>query len=705
MLFRLILSLFEMQQCKSSKFFPRLCTDNKPMKIVVALLLKMIIFAVALGALLRFALLFNPVTEVSSVSALQIAGCFVVGAINDFCVILLLLAPLMLMLISTGRRKYVSTRKYVVIGLVGCLLLWLIFGADRLNEFNRSLHKALIWICVYWLAVFCLRAFVPRIRNAWTRFWLILITVAYVGLLVFNCVGEWLFWDEFGVRYNFIAVDYIIYTTEVIGNIRESYPVGWLSAVGIAVSAILSWLIFRKQFRVIDEVSKPGWRGVVSIIYVVLALLSMLVLGSTSRVKSDKNKFVSELQASGICSFCQAFRSNELDYKRFYLTISPSEVKCRMHRMFAGRDNSAVTDSIVPARYNIVLITMESMSASYLQHFGETRHLTPTLDTLYNHSIAFERMFAVGNRTVRGLEALTLSRPPSPGESIIKRPDNAGFPSISGALDSNGYRKIFFYGGDSYFDNMESFYRNLGYEICDKKSFAPEEINFETVWGICDEDVFVKMLNVLDDVDRSGAPFMAHVMTTSNHRPYTYPEGKIAISPSTRSRAGGVMYADYSIGRFLEMAKGKRWFKNTIFVFCADHCASSAGKVDIPLGSYHIPALIYAPAIVKPQRVSFITSQVDLMPTVFGIMGWKPDKRLYGFDIFSPDYTPRAYVATYQDMGYLEKDTLTVLSPRQRIKQFKVNATPDDPFRLDELTPSLGSNAARRSIAVYQSCD
>ena len=85
-----------------------------------------------------------------------------------------------------------------------------------------------------------------------------------------------------------------------------------------------------------------------------------------------------------------------------------------------------------------MLITIESMSAGYLEHFGDRRHLTPTLDSLYGRGLAFERLFATGNRTVRGLEAVTLSLPPCPGQSIIKRQHNAGMHSTGAMLREKG---------------------------------------------------------------------------------------------------------------------------------------------------------------------------------------------------------------------------------------------------------------------------
>src|SRR5699024_4280781 len=116
------------------------------------------------------------------------------------------------------------------------------------------------------------------------------------------------------------------------------------------------------------------------------------------------------------------------------------------------------------------------------------------LDSLIQHSLVFNNLYATGNRTVRGLEALTLSLPPSPGESIIKRPDNSNLFSVGKVLKEKGYTVQYIYGGDSYFDNMGTFFSGNGYEIIDSKDIDKKKITYQNVWGVCDEDLYTKAL-------------------------------------------------------------------------------------------------------------------------------------------------------------------------------------------------------------------
>jgi phosphoglycerol transferase MdoB-like AlkP superfamily enzyme len=283
-------------------------------------------------------------------------------------------------------------------------------------------------------------------------------------------------------------------------------------------------------------------------------------------------------------------------------------------------------------------------------------------------------LYATGNRTVRGLEAVTLSLPPTPGESVVKRKDNKNKFSIGSVFNSKGYTSKFLYGGDAYFDNMQDFFQGNGYDIVDKSNLKPNEISFSNIWGVCDEDMAKKAIQVMNAEAKTGKPFFNHWMTVSNHRPFTYPEGKIGIPGTAKSRDGGVMYTDYALKQFFEMAKKQPWFKNTVFVIVADHCASSSGKTELPMDKYRIPALIYSPGFIQPQKMDKLVSQIDLMPTVLGLLNFDYQSKFFGQNVLLSSYKPRAFIATYQDLGYISNDTLTIISPVKKMKQYALVA-------------------------------
>lgn len=672
-------------------------------RLFTRLYLKLVLLTVAVEFLVRIVLLFNEQTTALGFSFGEWMQVFLLGAINDLCVATIAFFFLWLYILSIGTWKFSRPWGYLFLALLAGLFCYVTFGHTIFDEYGSVVPAIASGLLGYWTASFALRLYVPSVRRGWTTTWLAILLTIYVGLILFNGVCEYFFWSEFGVRYNFIAVDYLVYTNEVVGNIMESYPIVPMMLILLACTLAVTWFLFRQDFGRIELLRGARWKAAASLVYLAAVVAAAGLLAFNTRFQDSQNVYVNELQANGLYKFYEAFLKNELDYKQFYRTLPDAEAEAIIHAEYgSSADNLRHIEGVeaAPVR-NIVLITLESMSASYLERFGNGDRLTPVLDSLYGRSLAFDRVFATGNRTVRGLEAVTLSLPPCPGQSIIKKPNNADMYSTGAILRDKGYKVRFFYGGNSYFDNMETFFGGNGYDIVDQRQYAPEEITFSNIWGVCDEDAYRKVIRTLNADAATGEPFFAHIMSVSNHRPFTYPAGKISIPHDSKSRAGGVMYSDYALGEFFAEAARQPWFANTVFVVTADHCASSAGKTEIPLDKYHIPAIIFAPGIVEPAVVAQTVSQIDLMPTLFSLLGMDYDSHFYGRDALAGDYTPRAFIATYQDLGYLEGDIFTVLSPVGRFEQYRLAPTDENPFEMEPLRET-DPRMLDRAVAFYQ---
>jgi phosphoglycerol transferase MdoB-like AlkP superfamily enzyme len=266
-------------------------------------------------------------------------------------------------------------------------------------------------------------------------------------------------------------------------------------------------------------------------------------------------------------------------------------------------------------------------------------------------------------------------------------------------LGAKGYDVKYIYGGNSFFDNMGAYFSGNGYKVIDKRDIPEKNIHHTTSWGVCDEDIFTQTLSECDNTYKQGKLFFNHVMTVSNHRPYTYPDGRIDIPSATNSIQGGVKYTDYAINDFLQRAKQKPWFDNTIFVIVADHCSKSAGKTDLPANRYHIPCWVYAPKLVKPLLEERLTSQIDLAPTLLGMMNMSYTSRFLGYDIFNtPAGRERIFISTYQDMGYIKDGKLVILSPRQKISLYK----PDFVSGANQIMTVYDTLMVNEAIAWYQ---
>lgn len=675
---------------------------TNPLNALSLIALRLIMLVLATGAIDRLIFIFVSGPSMLEMSAMQYLGAFLFGAVNDLGFAIIGLAFLWVFCITITDAKFSKPTGYILLAVLASATVYLTWFCTPLHDFNRGFARIICWLMLYWTSVFALRLFIPKMRRTWTRIWLGILLFIYIVVIYFNGTSEFFFWSEFEVRYNFIAVDYLVYTSEVIGNIMESYPIIPLAIAIIIAAGITEWVLFRGVIANSDVLYAKYPRLGVSFGYLLAAGASYVTMLLMTGLQNTENTYYNELQANGPYRFADAFFKNRLDYKQFYLSLPEDEINGILPAWESDSVAAQADTAIFAVKPNIVLITMESMSADFMNCFGEKEGLTPTLDSLYERGIAFERMIANGNRTVRGLEALSLSLPPSAGQSLIKRSDFVPPLSVGSILRKNGYRTTFLYGGKSYFDNMGPYFRNAGYEVIDIDNFAPEEITFKNIWGLCDENTYAKALKVIDEQAGKDEPIFLHMMTISNHRPYTYPEGRIDIPADSKTRRGGVKYSDYALGWFMGEAAKKPWFDNTMFVIIADHCASSAGATELPLDKYHIPAVIYSPGHIEPQIVEHVVSQIDVMPTVLALAGIEnPEGLNYGRNIFGENYHPRAFLATYQDLGYVEDDVLTVLSPVKRVRQYHVNMS--SPTMELTQVEDLDSTYIKRAVAFYQS--
>ena len=635
------------------------------------------IFYLIVSFLLRLVFVFHPITT-ADFSFAEILKVTSLGLVNDILVFTIASSFLALYFLFLSNGKYQKPYGQIILGVLVLAFIYILATPNNIfKQYGGGVVKIVLAFLGLKILFFALMLFLPKqrlkIRNSLYFTTLFL----YVLLIIFNAVSEYFFYNEFGVRYNFIAVDYLIYTTEVIGNIMESYPIIPLFTAIFVVTGLATWWIYKKTkdslLQLPNLVQKLTLLGV-------FAVLLGISLSFAEKINLKKgNIFQQEIAANGMVKFYEAFSNNTLDFFTFYPTVDQKTAeKNTLLPLGTTTLNRTITSDKPELQKNVVLISIESLSAAYMKAYGYEESVTPFLDQLAQKSLFFTNLYATGNRTVRGLEALTLCIPPTAGESVIKREkENKNKFTTGSVFKSKGYSVKYLYGGYSYFDNMKDFYAGNGYEIVDRDNFTPEEITFANVWGVCDEDMAKKAISEMNKDYKAGKPFFHHWMTVSNHRPFTYPEGKIDIPADSKSRKGGVKYTDYSIMKFFEMAQKQPWFKNTVFVIVADHCSSSAGKTELPMDKYRIPAMIYAPEFVAPQKFSQVTSQIDVMPTVLGLLNFKYQSKFLGQDVFSKNFVPRAYIATYQDLGFIKDNYLTVISPTKNIKQYQLVQKPN----------------------------
>lgn len=286
-------------------------------------------------------------------------------------------------------------------------------------------------------------------------------------------------------------------------------------------------------------------------------------------------------------------------------------------------------------RPNIVLIFMESMSAHLMKRFGQQKELTPFLDSLYRQSLAFSNFYSSGIHTNHGMYATLYSFP-----SILKRnamkgsviPTYSGLPTI---LKEQGYRTMFFMTHESQYDNMNAFFRTNGFdEIFSQENYPSEKV--VNGFGVQDDFLYDYALNHLKKQSAQTSPFFAVLLSISNHPPYVIPS---YFQPKSKNIEEQIVeYADWSIRQFIYKASQQPWFDNTIFVLLGDH-GKLVGNPDseMPQSYNHIPLMFYAPALLTAEEKENFGGQIDVAPTLLGMLRINYIQNNLGIDLLKEE--------------------------------------------------------------------
>ena len=448
------------------------------------------------------------------------------------------------------------------LGLASVTRIMLLIKAAQNISWDLSLVAAFGWGLIYdigtasWVAVplILLLTILPKhfFERLWGRFVIHAILFIFLYSMLFCIVAEWVFWDEFGARFNFIAVDYLVYTHEVINNIFESYPMPFILSGVAALSLIFQIIIWHTGVLAVwaEHSASPARNRYRFGLIACVSAVAMGLIVNQNWLPDFANNYNREIGKNGLWSLVAAFKDNELDFNQFFPTIAVDRAFQIMRKELV-EDGSALLrpkemDTLrfyhkegPELKLNVIQITVESLSAEFLENSGRYANLTPNLSALEPKSLVFDNFYATGTRTDRGMEALTLSLPPTPGRSLVKRPHNEGLFTLGSLFRHKGYDTAFLYSGFGYFDNMNYFFGNNGYRVIDRNSVSRDDVTFANVWGACDEDLYRWTTREADTVNATGKPFYFFVMTTSNHQPFTFPEGRIDLPSKISGRSGG----------------------------------------------------------------------------------------------------------------------------------------------------------------------
>ena len=310
--------------------------------------------------------------------------------------------------------------------------------------------------------------------------------------------------------------------------------------------------------------------------------------------------------------------------------------------------------------YNVIVVIMESMSYNKTAHGGNPNNLTPFLDSLMDRSLSFSNCYTSGTHTYCGIYTTFTSYPVVFRNQALKRIPVLQYDGMAATLQSLGYQTAYFTTHDKEFDNVAGFLSQNGVErIISQADYPAAEV--KTTLGVPDDYMFRFAMPIFDEMAAGNRPFFAAMMTASDHGPYYVPE---YFNPSkSELRQQITEYADWSLSRFMAMAAEKPWFDNTLFVFVADHGASLDSDYSIPLSYFHTPLVFYK-AGMEPVMSDAIASQMDLFPTVMGILGKSYVNNSFGIDLLR-EHRPYTYFMGDDKYGVLDGEWLFINKPSE----------------------------------------
>ena len=281
-----------------------------------------------------------------------------------------------------------------------------------------------------------------------------------------------------------------------------------------------------------------------------------------------------------------------------------------------------ITDKVLnTSKPDIMIIVLESFSGYLIGPLGGDSLVTPNINRYAKEGILFSEFYASGTRTDKAIPAILDGYPAQPAQSIIKEPKKSqSLPSLVKILIENGYHSSFWYGGEINFANFNSFVIGSGFhDIITKSNFDP--VNYNSKWGVHDHILFQALKDSMKTIKE---PFLKVVLTLSSHEPFDVPMEPVFTGSDIMSKyKNSVYYTDKTLGSFFDWAKGTDWWKNTLIILVADHCARISDDMpNYKQNVFKIPMLWIGGALSKRGiRIEKLGSQVDIPVTLLNQLG------------------------------------------------------------------------------------
>ncbi len=518
--------------------------------------------------------------------------------------------------------------------------------------------------------------------------------VLFLFLIFFMEIVSLDFIDQYDTRPNKLFLEYLIYPKEVMNMLLKGRI--WSVVIVLVLSGVALYFGFKKGAKLF-KVRPSAYKYKLLLFPLIAFFLFWGARGSltSKRPFNPSNAMFSNDQLTNCLAlnslytlFYSAYGlKNEVDVSKMYGKMDPQEAILRVKKYMNVPDSDftnpdlplmhiQMPDTLLNKPYNLVIFLQESLGAEFVGALGGMP-LTPELDKLSKEGLLFSKLYSTGTRSVRGIEAVSAGFLPSPSESVVKLSGSQnGFFTLGALLKQAGYNTSFIYGGMANFDNMASYFNGNGFDnIIDETAFEKDghTYAFKGTWGYSDEDLVTKANEYFKS--RGDKPFFSLMFSSSNHDPFEFPDGRIQLYEQPKNTVhNAIKYADFSIGKFFELARKEDYFKNTIFVVVADHNTRTYGKNLVPINKFQIPALIIGPGVPQGVKYDKLSSQIDIPPTLLAFLGMKVETPMAGRNILQlADSVPGRAIMQFHDINaFRVENQVVIMQPNKQPLQFEV---------------------------------
>jgi phosphoglycerol transferase MdoB-like AlkP superfamily enzyme len=537
---------------------------------------------------------------------------------------------------------------------------------DFLPAYGLGIRFDLRIVCILMLVMWLLgslRFFNPYKSVVAKKIWNVLLLITAL-VLVFFYVADFAHYAYLKQRLNASAINYLQDAAISGQMVWQTYPVLRI-LLAMIVTILLLAMLFNKIYKVADgtAVAISKTRKVITGI-VVFLLMAFGIFGKFSQFPlrwSDAftlgDGFSNNLALNPFQSFFSTLKMRnstvvDLAATKKAFPVVAKYLGIENNQPLNYERNVAAVDSLHHLQTNVVLVICESFSGYKSSMWGNPLNTTPYFNQLCKEGAFFNYCFTPEYGTAKGVWA-TITGVPDVTSSKTASRNMAMVDQHTIMNDFKDHQKFYFLGGSASWANIRGFLLNNinGLDLYEEGRFKSPAAD---VWGISDKNLFLEAHEVLK---KQTKPFFAVIQTSGNHRPYTIPEEdlkefkKIEFPVDSLRHNGfdnndelnAFRYSDYCFQKFIEAAKKEKYFNNTLFVFVGDHgILGNPGNlfnktwVEGDLTREHVPLLFYAPSMIKPQLYSGPCSQLDVLPSIGGVLGLPYTNTAMGRNLFQP---------------------------------------------------------------------